>query len=113
MQAFGDIAKPPKFTFGDISRPHLEVFANALQQLMAVGLVYPSAKNVNYIGEQLGLPDQIDPDATQEEVNKLLQRDEEMKSRSGDGYASATGGLNGTSNSVSKDDRSASNLSNK
>lgn len=108
-----DLANPPKFTFGDISRPDLEVFAKALQQLMAVGLVYPSAKNVNYIGEQLGLPDQIDPDATQEEVNKLLQRDEEMQSRSGDGYASATGGLNGTSNSVSKDDRSASNLSNK
>lgn len=108
-----DASKAPKFTFGDISRPDLEVFAKALQQLMAVGLVYSSAKNVNYINQQLGLPDQIDPDATQDEVNKLLQRDEAVESKSGKGYASATGGLNGTSNSVSKDDRSASNLSNK
>lgn len=108
-----DLTRPPVFTFGDISRPDLEVFAKALQQLMAVGLIYPSAKNVNYINQQLGLPDQIDPEATQEEVNKLLQRDQEMQSKSGKGYASATGGLNGTSNSVAKDDRSASNLSNK
>jgi hypothetical protein len=105
--------KAPKFTFGDISRPDLEVFAKALQQLMAVGLVYASAKNVNYISEQLGLPDLIDPDATQEEVDKLLQRNEDMQSKSGQGYSSATGGLNGTSNKVAKDDRSASNLSNK
>lgn len=108
-----DVSKPPKFEFGDISRPDLEVFAKALQQLMAVGLVYPSAKNVNYIGQQLGLPDQIDPDATQDEVNKLLQREDGIQSKSGKGYASDTGGLNGTANSVSKDDRSASNLSNK
>lgn len=108
-----DVSKPPKFVFGDISRPNLEVFAKALQQLTAVGLVYPSAKNVNYINEVLGLPDQIDKDATQEEVNKLLQKEEGVDSKSGQGYASATGGLNGTSNSVSKDDRSASNLSNK
>lgn len=103
----------PKFTFGDISRPDLEVFAKGLQQLMAVGLVYASAKNVNYISEQLGLPDRIDPNATQAEVDKLLQRDQEMQSKSGKGYSSSTGGLNGTSNSVSKDDRSASNLGNK
>lgn len=108
-----DETRAPQFTFGDISRPNLEQFAKALQQLTAVGLIYPSAKNINYINSQLGLPDQIDPNATQEEVDKLLQRDKELQSKSGKGYASDTGGLNGTANSVSKKDNSASNLSNK
>ncbi len=108
-----EVSECPTIEFGDISRPDLEIFAKGLQQLTAVGLIYPSAKNVNYIMQQFGFPDLIDPTLSQEEVDKLLQRDKQLETKSGQGYSSATGGLNGTSNSVATKDPSANNLSNK
>lgn len=108
-----DLERLPKFEFGDISRPDLETFAKAIQQLTAVNMVYRSARNVNRIAEILSLPDMVDPDISKEELDKLLGVDQEMQSKSGKGYASDTGGLNGTSNKVAKKDNSANNLQNK
>ena len=48
-----------------------------------------------------------------DELDKILGTSDGMQSRSGDGYGSNTGGLNGTGDSASSLDNSANNLSNK
>lgn len=98
----------PYFQYGDLEKPNLEVIGKAIQQLKATSLIAPTAGNINFIAEMIGLPDRIDPEMPQEELNNLLGP---MTSRSGDG--AAAGGFNGTSKSVSVDDNSASNLDNK
>jgi hypothetical protein len=105
-----DKTKTPRITFGELSRPDLAVFAKALQQLSATNNIIKSAVNLNYIQEVMGLPDRIDEGATPEEIQEALGVDWGMQSRSGDGLNKQG---DGTSDEVSKDDNSASNLDNK
>lgn len=100
----------PTFEFGDISGTDIATFAKALQQLKATGLIVPSAKNLNYIAEVLNLPDRLNEKLSIDEVAEMTGNSE---SKSGSGYASDTGGLNGTADTVAVTDNSANNLENK
>lgn len=97
----------PKFVYGDLDETDLEAFSKAIQRIKAVGLIAPTAGNVNHIAEVLGLPDEVDEDMDQEELNILLGK---PTSRSGDGMETGMG--NGTAKSVSEDDNSAMNPEN-
>lgn len=99
----------PKFVYGDLDETDLEAFSKAIQRIKAVGLIAPTAGNVNHIAEVLGLPDEVDEDMDQEELNILLGK---PTSRSGDGMNTSTGGLNGTAGSAPEDDNSAMNPDN-
>ena len=88
-------------------------FAKAMQQTKATKLIAVTPKNINYIAEKLGLPERLDENLTQEELDKILGVEDQLQSKSGTGYSSDTGGLNGQGNSVSETDNSASNLDNK
>lgn len=98
----------PKFVYGDLDEIDLEAFSKAIQRIKAVGLIAPTAENVNYIAEILGLPGEVEDDMDQEELNILLGK---PTSRSGDGLEKGSG--NGTSDEVSADDNSAMNADNK
>ena len=76
-------------------------------------LIAVTPDNINYIAEVMGLPYRVPHDATKEELDEILGVDgNEDASKSGQGYSTDTGGLNGTGNSVSEEDNSASNLEN-
>lgn len=100
--------KMPKFVYGDLDETDLEVFSKAVQRAKAVGLVAPTAENVNYVAETLGLPGRVDETIPQDALNELLGK---PTSRSGDGLATGMG--NGTSNSVATNDNSSLNTENK
>ena len=85
-------------------------FAKAMQQLKATKLIAVTPDNINYIAEVMGLPYRVPHDATKEELDEILGTMDEDESRSGDGAASPSG--QGTANTVSEDDKSASNLEN-
>ena len=59
----------------------------------------------------MGLPFRVPADATDDELDRLLRVESKDESRSGDGLEKGSG--NGTSDKVSEEDNSASNLSNK
>lgn len=105
-----DDTKTPKVQLGKLSDIDMAVYAKALQQLKATNLVPITPENLNFISSVFDLPFRFDPDATDEEINAILRVDSEQQSRSGDGYSKGTG--NGTSDKVSVDDNSASNLGN-
>lgn len=98
----------PKLVYGDIDDRDIDVLSSALQRTKATGLVVPSARNVNYIAEQLGLPDRVDENMPQDELNELLGQ---MTSSSGEGMVE--GMSNGTGSSDgSSGDSSTSNKEN-
>ncbi len=98
----------PKLVYGDIDDRDIDVLSSALQRTKATGLVVPSARNVNYIAEQLGLPDRVDENMPQDELNELLGQ---MISSSGEGMVE--GMSNGTGSSDgSSGDSSTSNKEN-
>lgn len=97
----------PEFVYGDLDEVDLDAFSQAIQRIKAVGLIAPTAGNVNYIAEVVGLPDRIESDMSQEKLNELLGPPE---SRSGDGMKKGSG--NGTSDSVSSRDNSTANKEN-
>lgn len=105
-----DDTELPKFVYGDLDDIDLEAWSKAIQRCKAVGLIAPTADNVNHVAEVLKLPHRVDEAMPQEELDVLLGGNQ---SRSGDGLASATGGLNGTGNSASSQDNSANNVENK
>lgn len=74
-------------------------------------MIPKTPKNINYISEELGLPDRLSEDMPMDELDIILGTNDSMQSRSGDGLA--TGQNNGTSTKPSTIDNSANNLSNK
>ena len=61
----------------------------------------------------MSLPYRVPHDATKEELDEILGVEgDEDESKSGQGYSTDSGGLNGTGNSVSETDNSADNLEN-
>lgn len=105
-----DETKTPKLVFETLNQPDPTELAKALQQMKAVKLIAPTAKNINHIAKLFGLPDRVDENLPQEDVDKLMGVEQQDDSRSGDGLAKGSG--NGTSDKVSEDDNSASNLDN-
>lgn len=108
-----DDTKLPQIKYGTLKEVSMADFAKAMQQTKATKLIAVTPKNINYIAEKLGLPERLDENLTQEELDKILGVEDKDDSKSGSGYSSDTGGLNGQGNSVSETDNSASNLDNK
>jgi phage gp29-like protein len=97
----------PKFEYGDLDEIDIDGFSQAIQRIKATGLIAPTAGNVNYIAEVLGLPDRVADDMSQTALNELLGPPE---SKSGAGMAKGSG--NGTSDSVAARDNSTANKAN-
>ena len=72
-------------------------FGKLIQRVSAVGAVEMDRKFLNKIREHIGI------DTLAEDIEPREEYMPQATSRSGDGMASATGGLNGTSNSVGGD----------
>lgn len=106
-----DDTKTPKLRYGKLEEIDMAVFAKAIQQLKATKAIVVDPTNINYIAKIMGLPFRVPLDATEDQIDKLLRVDAQDDSRSGDGLSKGSG--NGTSDKVSEDDKSASNLSNK
>lgn len=105
-----DDTKCPKIKIGKVADIDMEVYAKAMQQLKATKLVAITPENLNFIAEVFQLPYRFPLDATQQEIDDILGVEQEDDSRSGDGLAKGSG--NGTSDNVSEEDNSASNLGN-
>lgn len=97
----------PEFVYGDLDEVDLDKFSQAIQRIKANALITPTAGNVNYIAEVLGLPDRVEEGMSQEELNELLGS---STSRSGDGMSKGSG--NGTSDNPASRDNSTSNKEN-
>ena len=97
----------PEFVYGDLDEVDLDKFSQAIQRIKANALIAPTAGNVNYIAEVLGLPDRVEEGMPQEELNELLGS---STSRSGDGMSKGSG--NGTSDNPASRDNSTSNKEN-
>ena len=108
-----DDTKTPQIKYGKLREIPFESFAKAIQQTRATNSFPITPKNINYISEELGLPDRVLESIEPSELKKLLGFEDDIQSKSGTGYASDTGGLNGQSNSASSKDNSANNLANK
>lgn len=106
-----DKTKTPKLRYGKLREVPFEQFAKAIQQARATKSIPVTPANINYISEELGLPDRVAEDMDLEELLKVLGTETKDDSRSGDGYSSESGV--GTADEVPEEDTSASNLSNK
>lgn len=107
-----DETKLPKLRFGKLADIDMQTFAKGMQQLKATGLIAITPENVNFVAEVMQLPFRVPLDISHDDLMKLLGSEADIASRSGDGFATASGGLSGTADSASKDDDSASNLNN-
>ena len=105
-----DDTKTPQIKYGKLREIPFESFAKAMQQTKATKLIPVTPKNINYISEELGLPDRLSDTMTSEELDKILGVEGKDESRSGDGLAA--GGLVGTAEEVPEKDKSADNLAN-
>ena len=108
-----DDTKTPKLKYGKLDNINIPEFAKAIQQLKATKTVVIDPTNINYIAKIMGLPFRVPEDATDDELDRLLRVESKDESRSGDSLDKGNGGSNGTSDKVSEEDNSASNLSNK
>lgn len=105
-----DITKTPRLRYGTLKEVTMEVFAKAIQQLKATKTIAVTPKNINYIAEQIGLPERVSEDLSKEELSEILGVEDEDDSRSGDGMNKQG---HGTSDKVAEDDRNAANLNKK
>ena len=108
-----DITKTPRLRYGTLKEVTMEVFAKAIQQLKATKTIAVTPKNINYIAEQMGLPERIKDDATREEMLEILGNNDEDESKSGSSFNTPSGGMNGQGKDVASDDRNAANLNKK
>ena len=98
--------KLPTFEYSDLEDIDLEEFSKAIQRIAAVGLLERDRPTLNRIRVALGLK----PKADDAPIN--LEELTPATSRTGDSFSTATGGLNGTSDSVAGSDNSTSNVEN-
>lgn len=96
----------PYFEYGEISKESIDELSKFFQRTAAVGLIPKTPSTINHVLSKGGFDYRVDEDMSLEELNSILTPNE---SRSGDGLASATGGLNGTGSNVSDGDNSISN----
>lgn len=107
-----DETKTPKIKYGKLANLDFSSYAKAVQQLKATKMIAVTPDNINFIAEVMQLPYRVPQDASKEELDKILGVEDSLQSKSGTGFGSDTGGLNGSGNSVSESDNSADNLSN-
>jgi len=93
-----------------LSRPNLETWAKAVQQLSATNNLPKTPTVINKVLEMLDIDYRVADNLTKNELDELLGVNDKMQSRSGDGLNKKG---NGTSDEVSPLDESADNLSNK
>lgn len=62
----------PWFQYGDIEKQDLDVFSKAFQRIKTSGFIAPTAGNINFIAELMGLPDRIAEDMPQDKLLELL-----------------------------------------
>lgn len=106
-----DETQTPRIRYGKLREIPFEAFAKAMQQTKATKLIPMTAKNVNYISEELGLPDRVDGNISKEDLDDLLGVEKLDDSGAGEGYATESGV--GTSKKTPEEDKSSSNLYNK
>ena len=99
----------PTLDVGDVDQVDVGEFASSMQRMKAVGLIPVTVELVNECLTKLGFEYRVPEDTTPEQLDQLLGK---MQSRSGDGFSTNTGGLNGTGDNVSESDSSISNLAN-
>lgn len=100
----------PRVKFGDLSTPDLDVLSKFIQRVGSMGLISRTPAMANWIAGQLNAPKPFaDLTISPEEAANSLTGN---TSSSGEGMASGSGGLNGTSNSVAGGDNSAGNSEN-
>lgn len=102
-----DTSAMPKFVFGDLVSPDLDVLSSFIQRVGAAGLLRKTPATVAWIAKQANMPIDFALDTTQEEFEKLLTA---FDSKAGEGMKegnpSGTGKANGAS------DKSISNSEN-
>lgn len=96
----------PYFDYGEISKESMEELSKYFQRTAAVGLIPKTPEVVNHVLAKGGFDYRVDESMSNEELATILSPD---TSRSGDGLASASGGLNGTGNDAGQQDNSVSN----
>ena len=84
----------PKIVFSDFDEQNIDEFGKFLQRVAAVGLVEKTRPVLNLINRRMGVPQRPLDEPVDETIMTGYQ------SNSGQGYASATGGLDGTANSA-------------
>lgn len=96
----------PEIRYTEFDEVELEELSKFVQRIASQGLIVKDLETINIIRKAYGA-EPLPPDT---DINSIEFTD--AKSRSGDGMASATGGLNGTANTESSQDTSVSNLEN-
>ena len=103
-----DMTEMPKFTYEDFTQVTLDELSKTLQRIASVGGLVLGAEQMNWIHEQVGLPAAFqDVEITIEEAREVATGD---TSRAGDGMD--VGKFSGTSDKVSEQDNSISNMEN-
>lgn len=97
-----------KIDYENLSEIDVDSYSKSVQRIAAVGLLPKTLDVINRNLDMLGV-DRLTDDTTEEELSSLLS---ENKSRSGDSFDTASGGLNGTSDQVASDDTSSLNQDN-
>lgn len=98
-----DYELPQEYSLDDVSK--------FVQRIKAVGFLPINAKVVNWLMRSANIPFSVAEDIPQEELEELLQVDKST-SRSGDSLNTKTGGMSGTSDELSEEDTSISNVEN-
>lgn len=99
----------PYFAFGKPSEESLDEISKYVQRIRAVGMLPRTPETINWILKSADIDYRVPEDMSSDELAELSGED---MSRSGDGLASSSGGLNGTANSAGKRDNSTANNSN-
>jgi len=102
-----DTSVLPEFVYEPLDSVDIESLGKFIQQTMAVGALEANREVLNIVRTTIGataFPDDKEP---------MLEYMNKPTSRAGDGYATDTGGLNGTSDSAPTKDNTASNKANK
>ena len=98
-------ARACSLDYENLHTPDLDVISRFIQRTKAVSALPMTHDVVNYVLGTIGL----DPISKDTDLQSLLG---EPTSRSGDSFNTASGGLNGTAESVSEQDNSSANLEN-
>lgn len=103
-----DTSRMGQFDFEGLESDDLETYSKAAQRLGATGLIPKTLDVINHNLRAMGI-DPLPSDTTEEELQAMLTP---QTTRSGDSFNTATGGLNGTSDSVATNDTSSLNREN-
>lgn len=92
-----DTTVTPYFDFGKLAQQDLDVLSKFIQRVGSAGLLPKTAKVVNWIMDEAGIPEHLDQDMEQEEILRILTPEtsnagEGMEEGMPSGTGKATGG---------------------